>query len=320
MSPLISIIIPVYNTQPYLSRCIESILSQSYSSFELLLVDDGSTDGSGDICDGYSELDRRIRAYHKENGGVSSARNWGLNFAKGEWVYFVDSDDEVFPDGLQSLANCISEDVDIVMGGFEEVCDNGRCNKVEERVEVTLSKKQSVISLYGGHGSYYQYCGYLWMRLLRRKVIQDNHLVFDPTIAIKEDTLFVMQYICRSKGITRQTTTPVYKYYRRADSAMGRVQQGFSPRYVDSFYALVQMKHEVEALFSSLSEPVFIAEQALVGRYNTIVRMMNMSSVHEDSLKDALYTVLVNEVGSMFLFKVRRKVRNMMRRISVFLS
>ena len=88
-NPKISIIIPVYNVEKYLIRCIESILMQTYREFEVLLEDDGSSDSSRTICDKYSEIDSRIRVFHKENGGVSSARNFGLNKAKGEWILFI---------------------------------------------------------------------------------------------------------------------------------------------------------------------------------------------------------------------------------------
>ena len=94
-SPTISVIIPVYNTEMYLRRCIDSVLAQTYQDFELLLIDDGSKDSSGAICDEYAAKDARVRVFHKENGGVSSARNLGLDNARGEWVTFVDSDDYI---------------------------------------------------------------------------------------------------------------------------------------------------------------------------------------------------------------------------------
>lgn len=313
MPPTVSIIIPVYNTKQYLPRSIGSVLNQSFSDFELILVDDGSTDGSGEVCDSFSQRDNRIRVFHKENGGVSSARNVGLGHAKGYWVYFVDSDDELLPEGLQTLVNCISDKVDIVMGGYIETGPNGDSVRVDEKVELSLSKKQSIISLFWGYGSYYPYCGYLWMRLLRRNVIQEYHLLFDPAIAIKEDTLFLTQYICKSNGITWQTTAPVYKYCRRSDSAMGRVESGFDSKYVDSFHALVKMKHEVESLFPYFSTPVFVAEQAIIGRYNYILGMMDASKVYDDSLKKELCSILDEEVYSFFLFKIRRKVRKLIR-------
>ena len=289
------------------------MLNQSYSDFELILVDDGSTDGSGEVCDLFSRRENRIRVFHKENGGVSSARNVGLDHATGDWVYFVDSDDELLPDGLQTLVNCISDKVNIVMGGYIEVGPNGDSIRVDEKVELSLSKTQSIISLFWGYGSYYPYCGYLWMRLLRRNVIQENHLLFDPAVAIKEDTLFLTQYICKSNGITWQTTTPVYKYYRRSDSAMGRVESGFDLKYVDSFRALVKMKHEVESIFPYFSTPVFVAEQAIIGRYDIIIGMMNASNVYDDSLSKELYSIMDEEVYSFFIFKIRRKIRKMIR-------
>ncbi len=92
-SPLISIIVPVYNAEKTLNRCVDSILQQTFTDWELLLINDGSKDLSGEICDQYGAKDKRIRVFHKENGGVSSARNVGLDNAKGEWITFVDSDD-----------------------------------------------------------------------------------------------------------------------------------------------------------------------------------------------------------------------------------
>ena len=101
--PIMSVIVPVYNTEQYLHRCIDSILTQTYTDFELLLIDDGSKDKSGDICDEYALKDSRIRVFHKENGGVSSARNLGLDNAAGEWITFVDSDDWIIESYLMNL-------------------------------------------------------------------------------------------------------------------------------------------------------------------------------------------------------------------------
>ena len=96
--PMVSVIVPVYNSSQYLHRCIDSILYQSFNDFEVLLIDDGSIDNSGEICDEYAVKDSRVRVFHKENGGVSSARNVGLGNAVGEWVTFVDSDDWIDQD------------------------------------------------------------------------------------------------------------------------------------------------------------------------------------------------------------------------------
>ena len=116
----VSVIVPVYNTRGYLARCIESILGQSFSDFELLLVDDGSTDGSGDLCDSFLTKDSRVRVFHLQNGGVSAARNYGIQQAQGEWICFVDSDDEVLKDYLQDMVSAIDADDLLVMTNISD--------------------------------------------------------------------------------------------------------------------------------------------------------------------------------------------------------
>lgn len=113
----ISIIIPVYNTENYLEKCISSVINQSYTNLEILLVDDGSTDGSGIICDKYAKKDQRVKVFHKKNGGASTARNLGLRYAKGEFIGFVDSDDYIDFDMYEILLKEMDEDVDMVSCG-----------------------------------------------------------------------------------------------------------------------------------------------------------------------------------------------------------
>ena len=103
MNPLISLVIPVYNVEKYLDKCMESVLAQTYDNFEVILVDDGSTDSSGKMCDGYAERDSRVTVYHKQNGGLSDARNFGVEHCNGDLVSFIDSDDYVTEDYLEYL-------------------------------------------------------------------------------------------------------------------------------------------------------------------------------------------------------------------------
>lgn len=110
MNPLISIIVPIYNSEKTLKKCLNSIINQTYVDWELLLINDGSKDNSGNICDEYAIIDRRIKVFYKENGGVSSARNLGLDNACGDWVTFCDSDDFVFPDWLSNYVENISDE------------------------------------------------------------------------------------------------------------------------------------------------------------------------------------------------------------------
>ena len=113
----ISIIIPVYNAEDYLARCLDSIFEQSFASYEVILVDDGSTDSSPLICERYSSTDPRFRTVHKQNGGVGSARNAGMNLAKGEYLMFVDADDALLPDALEMVMENVSGE-DLVVGSY----------------------------------------------------------------------------------------------------------------------------------------------------------------------------------------------------------
>ena len=117
--PQISIIIPVYKVEKYIRRCVQGILSQSFKNYELILVDDGSPDGSGLICDYYAQIDSRVKVVHKNNGGVATARNIGLENATGDYVIFVDADDEIVPQALESFSEIVKRypGVDIIQGG-----------------------------------------------------------------------------------------------------------------------------------------------------------------------------------------------------------
>ena len=125
-NPLISIIIPVYNVEAYLQKCLDSVISQIYRNIEIILVDDGSTDNSGKICDEYAEKDERINVYHQQNGGVSRARNVGLEVAKGQYISFVDSDDYIDCELLQQVVTKANhQEFDIIIFGYNEIKTSG---------------------------------------------------------------------------------------------------------------------------------------------------------------------------------------------------
>lgn len=127
-SALISVIIPVYNVESYLSRCVDSVVRQTYKYLEIILVDDGSTDSSGEMCDTYEKIDDRVKVIHKNNGGLSSARNSGLQIAQGDYIGFVDSDDYIAEDMYEILLAYMFDDVDITCCGNYNVSSNGRCD------------------------------------------------------------------------------------------------------------------------------------------------------------------------------------------------
>ncbi len=196
---MISIIIPVYNTAKYLDQCLESVLEQSYTDWECIVVDDGSTDNSGAICDNWGERDNRFVIIHQKNQGVSAARNHGLERSKGEYICFIDSDDWVEPMYLSHLYYGMknNEEVDMVVSGFISEGDKSEFIKPQKkqiiklRPEGTKDLMVNINLLYGP--CFILYCS---------SIIYDNHLQFPIDVDFGEDTIFNYNYLRHVQGIT----------------------------------------------------------------------------------------------------------------------
>lgn len=192
MRPLISIIIPVYNAESTLNRCIDSIINQSFDDWELLLIDDGSKDISGIICDKYKDIDCRIRVFHKSNGGVSSARNLGLDNACGEWVTFIDADDWAFPSLLENYIIGLMNGIDLVCQSFET--DSSLPGAPVDKRYFGFSYRGNIqdgVALLEDNAI----LGYIWVKLFRREIIERNNLRFDERFGHREDGLFCRNFL-----------------------------------------------------------------------------------------------------------------------------
>ena len=218
MTPKISVIVPVYKAEAYLHRCVDSLLAQTFTDFEILLVDDGSPDNSGEICDEYARKDSRVRVFHKENGGVSSARNMGLDNARGEYVCFVDSDDWVeeamFATLLKSFQSKMK--MDILFWGFQydnsQVQDYKKRKALKEKLQyVYCDTAESILeSVYWLEER--DLFGWTWNKLFRREIIQSQKIRFDETISLQEDHLFTLEYVRYVKSLM---VLPYYPYHYR---------------------------------------------------------------------------------------------------------
>lgn len=188
--PRVSVIVPIYNAEKSLSRCVDSILRQVYRDFELLLIDDGSTDDSARICDDYAIADSRVRVFHVLNGGVSSARNTGIENAKGEYISFIDSDDFIRDDFLSVFLKSL--DSDIVIGGYTSLKTakiyRPRCRRIalENPIETDILVNLEFNQLY---------CRTPWTKIFKSSIIKDNKLRFDSAYYYGEDFLFVLEYL-----------------------------------------------------------------------------------------------------------------------------
>lgn len=194
-NPQISVIVPVYNVEKYLPICIDSILQQSFTDFELLLIDDGSLDNSGAICDEYAQKDERIRVFHQKNGGVSTARNLGLNNALGKYICFVDSDDSVEADYLKRLIDALLEDreqIGLIIGGFKIYTPEGK-----DIGEVKLSRNLFYTADFGKAFVEDNICklGYVCSKLYNNSILKINNIRFNEKIHCCEDLLFMLNYL-----------------------------------------------------------------------------------------------------------------------------
>ncbi|MBQ3553323.1 MAG: glycosyltransferase family 2 protein [Clostridia bacterium] len=248
--PLVSIIVPVYNVEKYLERCIKSVLSQTYPNIELILVDDGSKDSSPQICDSYADREN-ITVIHKENGGLSSARNAGIKRATGEYIFFLDSDDFIHDECIQTLYDIMTQcDCDIVQGNFERGTLDFFADKViKEEVEL-VSYQEALLG--------FRYKTLAWGKLYRRFVIDDVEF---PEGLIHEDEAVYYQYACRAKKIAI-TNRALYYYFMAPNSIMRNNQEYKNECFIDILEERIEF-------FENRNEPLMV--RASIERYLVIL-------------------------------------------------
>ncbi len=210
----ISVIIPVYNVESYLEQCIDSVLNQTYPHFELILVNDGSKDNSGKICDCYAAKDARIKVIHKDNSGVSDSRNQALSLAKGDYICFVDSDDWVNDTYLSDMVNASDKETDLVVSGFiVERTDNQDVFTYPTR-SFPCSDAPSLYALIQSRLMYGPCC-----KLFRTDIIRKYHIAFPTGIHFGEDRLFNADFLKHTKHI-RTIASAHYHYRTVADNTL----------------------------------------------------------------------------------------------------
>lgn len=216
MDALVSIIVPVYNAEKYLERCVDSILKQDYPNFELLLMDDGSRDASGKICDEYAKKDSRIRVIHKENSGVSDTRNQALGLAQGEYIQFLDSDDWIVPEATRLLVRSMEQyQCDMVIADFYRVSGERLAQKGDIEEDKVMNRQEFAACMIENPADFYY--GVLWNKLYRRRIIEENKIRMDVSISWCEDFLFNLEYI-RHASSFYALQVPVYYYLKRKGS------------------------------------------------------------------------------------------------------
>ena len=249
MNPKVSIIIPIYNAEKHLRRCVDSVLKQDFEDFELILMNDGSRDSSGMICDTYAEKDERVRVVHKENSGVSDTRNQAMTLARGEYLQFLDSDDWITPDATGLLVRMAKEhDCEMVIADFYRVIGERLSPKGKIREDGILSREDFAMEMMENPADFYY--GVLWNKLYRRDIIEKNNLCMDKDISWCEDFIFNMEYIRHVKQVYA-LHVPMYYYVKTPGSL---VSQG------TSIAKTIQMKRTVFKCYKEFYKEVFKEE------------------------------------------------------------
>lgn len=203
-NPKVSIIVPVYNREKTIGPCIDSILSSIFTDFEVLLIDDGSTDTTRNVCEEFASRDSRIKFFYKPNEGVSVARNIGLSHAKGEWITFVDSDDAIIPSHLNVMECKYDETIDMIMTGHTRgkiVYGKLKIKDLQDSSQDVETSPNAAAYLFNDFMPFKNPVYPIWNKFFKRKILLEHRIYFDTTMSLGEDQVFLCDYLLHAKGI-----------------------------------------------------------------------------------------------------------------------
>ena len=251
--PLISVIVPVYNIEKYLERCVNSIREQTYTNLEILLVDDGSTDSSGTICDKFAEEDNRVRVFHKENGGSSSARNLGIAEAKGEYLGFVDSDDYISANMYELLVGAIHEfQAEVAQVGRDEIDEEGKrlpdiC--VPPKQKVFIESKDFLRELLMHRGD----CSFC-TKLVKKSLFENGTF---PLGELNEDFRLFVSFLDKIRGVVSLPQQTYHVFYRIGSNTRKEGKNAFSRVFMDNVNNADRAEKIVAEKFPELESVAF---------------------------------------------------------------
>lgn len=288
MGELISIIVPVYNVDKYLEKCVDSIINQTYKNIEIILVNDGSTDGSGQVCDYLAKKDSRIAVYHKENGGVSSARNLGLDNAQGDYIGFIDSDDYIDPDMYESLYDDLKKyNVDISMCGLYHVYANKKDEQVDKVQNYIINSNDAINLVLDGKFSAVTPGNKLYKKSLFLGIR------YDLNISIAEDALMIIKLLEQCRLISINTEKKYY-YYHRENSL---TTSSFSQKTLDIITVYQRILKIIEENNPSIIDS---AKRRVFWAYFYVLDALCISELRRDY--DKLFDKLLSELKSNAIF------------------
>ena len=323
----------VYNTGQYLPKAIDFLLSQTYNDYEIIIVDDGSDDGSERVCDQQSERSERIRVYHKTNGGLSSARNLGIENARGDWIIFPDPDDWVEPDYLEHLVSLReSNHADLSICGFLEHND-GKTITYDKNTAERVMDGETALELVMMPDSF---CGFAWNKLYSMDVIRHNHLQFDLELGMAQDLHFAVIYLTFCSKIIYDPR-PLYHYSKdnggvtsektpltqrklsglRTYEKIAEITEEKYPKVAaTAYYTLVDtcMRYLHIYYRSGMNCPVVLKQ--ICGTIWKYRKYYTNKCVYDSPYRKNVWLASVNPGLYFFLFRVRRNIICRVRRIS----
>lgn len=285
MNPKISVIVPVYKAEKYLHRCVDSLLAQTFTDFEVLLIDDGSPDRSGDICDEYAKRDSRIRVFHKQNGGVSSARNYAIERALGKYITFVDSDDWLDSECLDECVKEIeSNSLDLLQFSYRAVSVDG-----DVLMEKVLGTSKKDLKEYLRT----PFIVTVWGTFFKASIIRDNRLRFDTNLKLAEDQLFLMQYMIVSQ-VFKSITGVYYNYFINQEGAVKNSKSDDMIKALNTLDPFVR-KHPI---FENICFPLFDNFLALILQ-NGDICASKYKSLYKKFYKNKLSNYILNKYSKL---------------------
>ena len=300
---MVSVIIPIYNSQKYLAGCFDSIINQTESDLEIILVDDGSSDSSGSICDAYAKKDKRFRVIHKENGGVSSARNSGIDMMSGNYCCFIDSDDYISDNYISVLLNNLkSYCCDISVCGLSGSGIEGEANRV-----AVLNSREAQLSLFNEANGIK---GYIGGKLFKTDIIKKKNIKFDEEQALAEDLLFLFDYLmcCQSENAVCVSSSKLYYYENGSMGALtgrGRADV-FCEKWCDAVNACEKILKKIPEEEKSLRRAVKLEKTM------QCVTMIRIMADYDEETRRKSYKkfLLKNLIPYLFSknFGIRKKI------------
>lgn len=303
--PRVSVIVPVYNSREYLGPCVESVLNQSYADFELILIDDGSTDGCAEMCDRFASYDHRVRCVHMKNSGVSAARNLGLSLATGEYVTFVDSDDYVSEGFLASAVGLMEsdEELDFVQYSMDRFNSSGIFYREEsDDVICDLPEFASVVKFWGSACAGF----------LKTMIIKEYDLVFNSDLKLGEDQSFLYGYLEHCRKCSKRSE--IYYHYRsNQESATHNPSVHDLVRSIDYFSKTefpYFFRNKIEETLFSLYFQLVISKDIAVSQVSSIGERLDFKSIDKPKRKLEYFYLLISKISCFIAVALTRFINN----------